>query len=679
VHFSKSAIRIGSPASMIKTLLIANRGEIACRIIRTCKHLDIRTVAVYSDADVDALFVRQADQAIHIGGSRPTESYLNLDAIMIAAQASGADAIHPGYGFLSENPEFPRRCSKAGLLFVGPSAETMELMGSKAIAKETMWAAGVPIVPGYQGENQNPEHLAAEAKQLGFPLMIKAAAGGGGKGMRIVASAEHFTAALESAQREAKNAFGDQRMILERYLDTPRHVEVQVFGDTHGNVVHLFERDCSSQRRYQKIIEEAPAPGLDAVIVTAMREAAVKAAQAVHYVNAGTIEFIVSANGSFYFMEMNTRLQVEHPVTEMITGLDLVELQLRISSGEAIDVEQLPARPQGHAIEARIYAEDPATGFLPSSGRIKWLQFPAEARADSGVHEGGEVTVHYDPLIAKLIVHGQDRQQALAAMDQALASTVVFGPSSNIDFLSTLINSQQLSAGALHTAYLDQELNSIYTPMDVPPTAALLAASVAHLMDQEAASLERQSRSTDPNSPWGISDGWRIGHSGKRVISFRYLDVHHQIEALGHDGNYSLSIGETCHRIDEAWWEGDRLHVRIEGQSSSALVLHREPLFQVAVKGRIIQLTAENPFALDLSEETTHNQVCAPMPGRIVNVAVALGDQVIAGQQIIVMEAMKMELSLTAAMDGVIARIDAEEGAFVEADRVLVELEDTIE
>ena len=408
-----------------------------------------------------------------------------------------------------------------------------------------------------------------------------------------------------------------------------------------------------------------------------MRAAAVKAAKAVNYVNAGTVEFIVDAQGDFFFMEMNTRLQVEHPVTEMISGLDLVELQLRIAAGEAIPESQIAASPRGHAIEARIYAEDPAAGFLPSSGRINWLQFPANARADSGVDEGDEVTVHYDPMIAKLIVHGQDRQQALAAMDQALASTVVFGPSTNIDFLRVLVNSQQFTSGKMHTAFLDHELDSIYTGLETPPTEALLAASVALLLDQEAASLADQSQSADPYSPWGISDGWRIGHNGKRILSFRFGDLHYQIDAQGHAGNYLLSIGETSHRVDQAWWNDDRLHLRIEGRCTSYLLLHREPFFQVTVADRIIQLTAEDPFSIDLSAAAADQQLSAPMPGRIVTIAVAVGDRVSTGQQLVVMEAMKMELSLTATMDGVVASIEVEAGAFVAADTVLIELDPT--
>ncbi|GIX36845.1 MAG: hypothetical protein KatS3mg127_0084 [Silanimonas sp.] len=420
---------------MFKTLLIANRGEIACRVIRTARKLGIRTVAVYSDADADAQHVRLADEAHRIGGPAPGDSYLRFDAILEVAKKTGAEAIHPGYGFLSENADFADAVAAAGIAFVGPSGASMRKMGSKAGAKELMRAHGVPVVPGYTGEDQDPARLQREADAIGYPLMIKAAHGGGGKGMRIVRASTEFPAALESCQREAKNAFGRDRVLLERYVEKPRHIEIQVFADTHGQVLHLNERECSAQRRYQKVLEESPSPFLTPALREAMGAAAVQAAKAIDYVNAGTVEFIVGQDGSFYFMEINTRLQVEHPVTELVTGLDLVELQLRVAAGEALPFTQAEVRQQGHAIELRLYAEDPAAGFLPGSGRLERLRLPAPSahvRLDGGVVEGDTVTIFYDPMIAKLIVWDEDRPSALARLREALMDCDIRGPKSNI-------------------------------------------------------------------------------------------------------------------------------------------------------------------------------------------------------------------------------------------------------
>ncbi|MBA3930782.1 MAG: 3-methylcrotonyl-CoA carboxylase, partial [Xanthomonas sp.] len=427
---------------MFSKILIANRGEIACRVIRTCRRLGIRTVAVYSDADADAQHVRQADEAHLIGGPRPADSYLRGDAILEAAKKTGAQAIHPGYGFLSENADFADAVAAAGMVFIGPSGASMRKMGSKAGAKDLMAAAGVPVVPGYTGEDQSPNTLSREAARIGFPLMIKAAHGGGGKGMRIVHRLEEFIAQLESCQREAANAFGRDRVLLERYVQSPRHIEIQVFADTHGHTLHLNERECSAQRRYQKVLEESPSPFLTPALRTAMGDAAVKAAQAIDYANAGTVEFIVDPDGQFYFMEINTRLQVEHPVTEFVTGLDLVEWQLRVAAGEPLPLTQEAVVQRGHAIEVRLYAEDPEAGFLPGSGRLDRLVLPApdeHVRLDAGVVEGDTVTIFYDPMIAKLIVHGTDRAEALAQLRAALEACEIVGPKSNIGFLERLV------------------------------------------------------------------------------------------------------------------------------------------------------------------------------------------------------------------------------------------------
>ncbi len=661
---------------MIKRLLIANRGEIACRIIRTCRRLGVHTIAVFSDADRDARHVRLADEAHHIGGAAPAESYLDSEKLLTVARNSSADAVHPGYGFLSENATFVRRCQQAGLIFVGPSPETMEQMGSKADAKAVMEAAEVPTVPGYHGAEQGGTFLAEQANLIGYPLMIKAAAGGGGKGMRIVRDADQFTASLASAQREAKNAFGDTRVILERYLEKPRHIEVQVFGDQQGNVVHLFERDCSSQRRYQKVIEETPSPFLDDARRQAMCESAVAAARAVAYVNAGTIEFIVDQSGEFFFMEMNTRLQVEHPVTEMVTGQDLVEWQLRVAAGESLPLQQNQLTRHGHAFEARIYAEDANNGFLPSAGRIDWLNFPDNARIDSGVEQGGEVTVHYDPMIAKLIVHAADRQAGLAALEQALAATTVVGPHSNVDFLLALTRSDIFQRGDIHTAFLDHHLEEVIGEPTPPPNEVLLAATVAQLLTIETQSIQTQLQSTDPHSPWAQANGWRLGHDGRRVVSFVHRGDHFKIDATGAAGSYQVHVGDRRFAVTDAKLDRATLTMTVDGSHQRLTLLHRDPWLQIACDGRLYSLTAEDPFAVELTDGAAADRLIAPMPGKIVAVKGAVGDSVTEGQDLIIMEAMKMELTLTAPRDGVIESVTATTDAFVEADTPLLKLAD---
>ncbi|MEO6154977.1 MAG: acetyl-CoA carboxylase biotin carboxylase subunit, partial [Thermomonas sp.] len=477
---------------MFDTILIANRGEIACRVIRTARRLGIRTIAVYSDADADAQHARLADEAHHIGGPRPQDSYLRGDVIIEVAKRTGAQAIHPGYGFLSENADFADAVEAAGIAFIGPKGASMRKMGSKAGAKELMSAAGVPVVPGYTGEDQSPEVLQREADKMGYPLMIKAAHGGGGKGMRIVRESGEFAANLESCQREARNAFGRDRVILERYIEKPRHIEIQVFGDRHGGAIHLGERECSAQRRYQKVLEESPSPFLTPELRAQMGAAAVQAAHAIDYANAGTVEFIVAQKGDFYFMEINTRLQVEHPVTEEVTGLDLVEWQLRIAAGEHLPLAQEQITQTGHAIEVRLYAEDPDAGFLPGSGTLQTLRLPEASRhvrIDSGVIEGDTVTIFYDPMIAKLIVWDEDRQRALARMRDALAACEIAGPKSNIGFLERLIRHPAVTEGRIDTGYLDRHLEEFLSPSELD-TELLLAAAVTRLLVQEAEASE---------------------------------------------------------------------------------------------------------------------------------------------------------------------------------------------
>ncbi|HJU39479.1 MAG TPA: biotin carboxylase N-terminal domain-containing protein, partial [Tahibacter sp.] len=502
---------------MFTKILVANRGEIACRVIRTCRRLGIRTVAVYSQADATAQHVRLADEAYPIGGPRPADSYLRGDAILDAAKRSGAQAIHPGYGFLSENADFADAVEAAGLVFIGPSAASMRKMGSKAGAKILMQSHGVPVVPGYTGEDQDPALLAREAGRIGFPLMIKAAHGGGGKGMRIVRAADEFAANLESCQREAKNAFGRDRVLLERYVEKPRHIEFQVFGDRHGNIVHLNERECSAQRRYQKVLEESPSPFVTPELRARMGDAAVAAARAIDYANAGTVEFIVGQGGDFYFMEINTRLQVEHPVTEMTLNLDLVELQLRVAAGEALPgslVRNKSVPADGHAIELRLYAEDPAQNFLPGSGRLTTLRLPEPSRhvrIDGGVIEGDTVTIFYDPMIAKLVVWDRTRADALQRMREALAATEIVGPKSNVEFLERLVRHPAVTNATIDTGYLDRHLDEFLPQPGAADTALLAAAATAVLLDQERQAPQLAATGNDPHSPWARADGWRLG------------------------------------------------------------------------------------------------------------------------------------------------------------------------
>ena len=666
---------------MFDTILIANRGEIACRIIRTCRKLGIRTIAVFSEADANAQHVRLADAACPIGGPRPQDSYLRGDVIIEVAKKSGAQAIHPGYGFLSENADFADAVENAGIVFIGPKAASMRKMGSKAGAKELMAAQGVPVVPGYTGEDQDPALLAREAQRVGFPLMIKAAHGGGGKGMRIVRNAEEFLPSLESCQREAKNAFGRDRVLLERYIETPRHIEFQVFGDTHGNTIHLGERECSAQRRYQKVIEEAPSPFLTPALREKMDAAAVAAARAIDYVNAGTMEFIVAANSEFHFMEINTRLQVEHPVTEMVTGLDLVEWQLRVAAGDALPLAQDAVARHGHAIEVRLYAEDPESGFLPGSGRLDKLRLPKPSgyvRTDGGVIEGDTVTIFYDPMIAKLIVWDEDRPRALVRLRDALAACEIVGPKSNISFLEALIRHPMVVEGRIDTGYLDRHLDEVL-PTPVPPSAIdLAAAATAALLHDETVAHDIASASADPYSPWALADGWRLGHASDRVLCLLHRGERHLLHASGNAGTYQVRGNGFKAAVDGARVHDGVLSARFDGES------HRYRAWADDAATRIHDGTRRLRFervpAFQITTEAGiggGNRVSAPMPGRIVLVKVKVGDAVEAGQELLVMEAMKMELSLKSPRAGTVATLQANAGDFVEGDAVLVTLEAT--
>jgi len=678
---------------MFSKILIANRGEIACRVIRTCRRLGIRTVAVYSDADADAQHVRLADEAHRIGPSRPQESYLRGDAILEVAKATGAQAIHPGYGFLSENADFADAVEAAGIVFIGPKAASMRKMGSKAGAKELMQAAGVPVVPGYTGEDQSPDLLHREADAIGYPLMIKAAHGGGGKGMRIVRASDEFLANLESCQREARNAFGRDRVLLERYVEKPRHIEIQIFGDAHGGVIHLNERECSAQRRYQKVLEESPSTFLTPELRAAMGAAAVQAGHAIDYQNAGTVEFIVGQDsdgkpGGFYFMEINTRLQVEHPVTEYVTGLDLVEWQLRVAAGERLPKQQHEIAQRGHAIEVRLYAEDPEAGFLPGSGKLTRLRLPAadaHTRIDAGVIEGDTVTIFYDPMIAKLIVWDEDRPRALARLRDALAQCAIDGPKSNIAFLERLIRHPTVVDATIDTGTLDRDLDG-FMPKPASATRirdARMAAAVATLLLEEAQTRSAATASTDPTSPWAVADGWRLGHGGQRRLALDDGSECHVLTAHGYGGDYRLQDDAGTVIVQGARLQGAHLHpgtlfarfdgegrrLRLDADDGSG-ASSRVDMHDGERRWRFVRVPAYQPA----SEQTgsAGDRALAPMPGRIVLIKTQAGDHVEQGQELLVMEAMKMELTLKAPCAGTVAEVRVAAGDFVEADAALV-------
>lgn len=636
---------------MIQSLLIANRGEIACRIIRTAREMGIRTVAVYSDADAKALHVRQADEAVHIGPSPARESYLIGEKIIAAAKATGAEAIHPGYGFLSENAEFAQAVIDAGLVWVGPKPSSITAMGLKDAAKKLMADAGVPVTPGYMGENQDPAFLAEQAAEIGYPVLIKAVAGGGGKGMRKVDAAADFADALASCQREAASSFGNDHVLIEKYILTPRHIEVQVFGDTHGNVVHLFERDCSLQRRHQKVIEEAPAPGMDEVTREALCAAAVRAAQAVDYVGAGTIEFIADASEGLradriWFMEMNTRLQVEHPVTEEITGVDLVEWQLRVASGEPLPLRQDELSINGWAMEARLYAEDPAKGFLPSVGRLDTLADYTEGRFETGVEQGDAISPFYDPMIAKLVTHGWDRDDAREKLARSCGALLCYPVKNNSWFLMRLCEHERFAEGIVSTGFIE-EYGDALTRAPEPSALLLQEAAEALIFDGWNGRSEWRPRSLDRDR--GVA-GFRLNAPATMTVNL-YLDGE-PLEPFAYDlslydraTGYEVSSGSIMGKQDAVFFE-----------SGAAFTLTR-----FAPVGR--------------SSSASSGAIFSPMPGKIIAVEVTAGDKVTKGQKLLTLEAMKMEHSLTAPFDGLVAELNATPGAQVQVEALLVRIE----
>jgi len=659
---------------MFTKILIANRGEIACRVIATCRRLGIRTVAVYSEADAGARHVRLADEAYCVGPAASRESYLRVERILEVAKASGAQAVHPGYGFLSENEGFAEACAAAGIAFIGPPVAAIRAMGSKSAAKALMEKAGVPLVPGYHGDQQEPNFLRGQADRIGYPVLIKASAGGGGKGMRAVERSEDFTAALASCQREAAASFGDQRVLIEKYLQRPRHIEIQVFGDTHGHVIHLHERDCSAQRRHQKVVEEAPAPGMTTERRLAMGKAACDAARAVGYVGAGTVEFIADQGGSFYFMEMNTRLQVEHPVTEMITGQDLVEWQLRVAAGERLPLKQEQVPLHGHSIEVRVYAEEPEKGFLPSIGHLAHFAPPAASahvRVDSGVEQGDEISPHYDPMIAKLIVWDETRERATERMLAALAQFRIVGVGNNLAFLSRLVGHAEFRGGQVDTGLIEREREVLLAGDTALSPAAAEAATLWTVTQETQRLRERAQGSLDPHSPWGVADGWRINGTQTRRMEFaageqkQTLQLQYAAQGLVLDGQPV--------RV-EAIAEGALRYGVGERHAEARVVAHGEQL-HVFLQGRHATLQRIDPLAHAGEEQDAHGGLVAPMPGKIIALLAGVATEVEKGAPLLVMEAMKMEHTLCAPAKGKVQAYLCAVGEQVKEGVELVEFE----
>ncbi|KAB7628062.1 acetyl/propionyl/methylcrotonyl-CoA carboxylase subunit alpha [Stenotrophomonas rhizophila] len=658
---------------MFTKILIANRGEIACRVIATCQRLGIATVAVYSDADRNARHVRLADEAIAIGPAPARESYLRGDAILEAARRTGAQAIHPGYGFLSENAGFAQACAEAGIVFIGPSAAAIRAMGDKSAAKALMQQAGVPLTPGYHGDEQIPEFLRKQADSIGYPVLIKASAGGGGKGMRRVDDSATFTEALASCQREAQSAFGNAHVLVEKYVERPRHIEIQVFGDSHGNVVYLFERDCSVQRRHQKVLEEAPAPGMTPERRAAMGKAAVDAARAVNYVGAGTVEFIAGPDGDFYFMEMNTRLQVEHPVTECITGTDLVEWQLRVASGEPLPLQQDQLQIRGHALEARLYAEDADRGFLPSTGTLRHLRLPANTahvRVDAGVEQGDAITPFYDPMIAKLIVWDVDRDAALRRMQQALAECEVVGVTTNAAFLRRLVMTDSFTQAKLDTALIEREQAALAPNDDDSDPALWALAAIAGVATSEAASRDAR----DPHSPWQAQDGWRLGAAAARALTLEHRGAQRSVAVQGAGGQWTVHMDGNALQ-GSGRLAGDALRVQIGEQLHRATVIRDgNELYLFGSEG-VQRFTLHDPVSEADQSVADAGSLVAPMPGRIVATLVSPGTAVKRGAPLLVLEAMKMEHTLQAPADGTVQGYRVKAGDQVGDGAVLVDFE----
>ena len=663
---------------MFKKILVANRGEIACRVIRTARRMGVKTVAVYSDADRNALHVSMADEAVHIGAPPPRESYLVGKRIIEVCVKTGAEAVHPGYGFLSENAGFSRLCKDKGIVFIGPPEAAIKSMGSKSAAKTSMSEAGVSVVPGYHGDDQSTGKIRNAAEKIAYPVLLKAVAGGGGKGMRVVRSAEEFDEACAAARREAASSFGSDELLVETHLARPRHVEFQVFCDRHGNAVYLFERDCSVQRRHQKVIEEAPAPGMSPELRQQMGEAAEQAARAINYEGAGTVEFLLDRDGSFYFMEMNTRLQVEHPVTEMITGQDLVEWQLRIASGEPLPLYQEELEFDGHAFEARIYAEDPDHDFLPATGTLTYLQAPAEnrhVRVDTGVLQGDEVSVYYDPMIAKLIVWDENRERALVRLARALSEYRASGVTTNISFLYNLATSQPFAEGDLDTGFIENHRELLFHDSETDRVQDLPLASLYLLLRMEQSSHSRAS-SSDPWSPWNASNAWRLNepalHTGAIVLNGKEYDVPVEEIGSGNNRRFRITVG-TKSVMATGELNGNELYADIDGYRRRVVVVPHDGLFTLFTEQGAMQFSLAQADYGEQDISTGAGVFNAPMNGVIVKLLVEPGSEVEKDQPVIIMEAMKMEHTLCAPADGQVSEFYFQEGDQVDGGSLLLE------
>jgi 3-methylcrotonyl-CoA carboxylase alpha subunit len=666
----------------IRKILIANRGEIACRVISTCQNLGIKTVAVYSDVDADSMHVAMADETVHIGPASANQSYLVSDKIISAAQKTSADAIHPGYGFLSENSEFSERCANEGIIFIGPSAASMRAMALKGAAKKLMTDAGVPVVPGYHGDDQTTAVLTAEAEKIGYPILIKAVAGGGGKGMRIVSAPKDLPAAIEAARREGENSFGNGKLLIEKLIEKPRHIELQVFGDHDGNAVHLFERDCSLQRRHQKVVEEAPAPGMTPEMRRAMGDAAVRAAEAINYVGAGTVEFIVDVAGGltdapFYFMEMNTRLQVEHPVTEMITGQDLVEWQISVAEGEPLPLSQdeIDVAMHGHAVEVRLYAEDPFNGFLPSIGKIglfdPFAHHHSNSRVDAGVRAGDSVSIHYDPMIGKLIAWGENREDAIHALIDLVTETPVSGLATNRDFLLRTLSHPEFQAGDVHTGFIPNHEKSLLTPNTITHDDYAIAA-LAVFADRQQTAAEAMS-----DDPWSIIDGFRVNLSAGEVLKFIGEDgdivnvklVYHENALSAHVGGQTIITANPVFFENMLTFNKDGLQHRYFADITDTDI--------TLVSNKTINIKRFDQSRIAGSDLDGPGTITAPMPGKILELKVKDGDHVSRGDPVLVLEAMKMEQTITAPRDGVVSGLNFNIGDQVKDGAILAEIDDS--
>jgi 3-methylcrotonyl-CoA carboxylase alpha subunit len=675
---------------MFDKVLIANRGEIACRVIATCRRLGIATVAVYSEADAAARHVRLADQAVCVGPAAARDSYLRVSAILEAAQRCGAQAIHPGYGFLSENPEFAQACAQAGLTFIGPPVAAMRAMSSKATAKELMQRCGVPLLPGYHGEDQDAARLRSEAERIGYPVLIKATAGGGGKGMRVVERAAVFDERLAACQREARSSFNDGRVLLERYLLNPRHIEVQIFGDSQGQILHLYERDCSAQRRHQKVLEEAPAPHLTGAQRDSVTRAACDAARAVNYTGAGTVEFLLEPQGGFYFMEMNTRIQVEHPVTEMITGLDLVEWQLRVAAGEALPLRQGDIALHGHAIEVRLYAEVPEAGFLPSSGTLRRFELPAATaalRLETGLEAGDRVGIDYDPMLAKLIVHAGTRQEAVAAVRAAMSQVRIAGVGNNVMFLRRLAGSAAFARGRLDIGFIERE-RELVSGASKPADAQVLAAAALWTIEQERQSLAASATRATAPSAWNAGDGWRLNGYLTRTLEFESGSTGAagaagggaQLAAVAVEyraGGLRLGIAD---RSDTALLraEGNEMfHLQFGAEGVRVQIEADAGQLRIVIGSDEYRLRWRDPLHSSAAAYVAEASLAAPMPGRVIAQLVAAGTKVVKGAPLLILEAMKMEHTICAPANGTVRGYRAAAGEQVEEGRDLIDFEAT--